>query len=130
MIGSPFIGPGGVATQTLDGLMSNEDKAKLDQQDSTKAVSTQTYSIVDSDHGKTLFFTYAGAVTITCPDSLLSTVHVTCVAEGAATTLAFVAGGTATFVSKDSKTTVTARYGVATLVHKGSNAWFGFGNLE
>ena len=105
-------------------------KTKVDQQDAVKEVATQTYSIIDTDHGKTLFFTYAGAVTITCPQSLASTVHVTCVAEGATTTLAFVAGGTATFVSKDSKTTVTARYGVATLVHKGSNAWFGFGNLE
>ena len=108
--------------------VSNADK--LNQQDATKTVSTQTYTFIDTDHGKTIFFDYAGAVTITCPDSLLSTVHVTCVAEGAATTLAFVAGGTATYASKDSKTTVTARYGVATLVHKGSNDWFGFGNLE
>jgi hypothetical protein len=108
----------------------NPIKTKSEQQDATKTVSTNTYTFLDLDHGKTIFFDYAGAVTITCPDSLLSTVHVTCVAEGAATTLAFVAGGTATFVSKDSKTTVTARYGVATLVHKGGNAWFGFGNLE
>jgi len=108
----------------------NPLKTKSEQQDATKTVSTQTYTFLDTDHGKTIFFDYAGAVTITCPQSLTSTVHVTCVAEGATTTLAFVAGGTATYASKDSKTTVTARYGVATLVHKGSNAWFGFGNLE
>ena len=111
-------------------LLTVANSDKLNQQDATKTVSTQTYTFLDTDHGKTIFFDYAGAVTITCPQSLTSTVHVTCVAEGATTTLAFVAGGTATFVSKDSKTTVTARYGVATLVHKGGNAWFGFGNLE
>jgi len=105
-------------------------KTKVDQQDATNDVATQTYTIQNTDHGKTLFFTYAGAVTITAPQSLADTVHVTCVPVGAATTLAFVAGAGATLNSKGGLLNVTDQYSPATAVHRGSNAWYLFGNLS
>ena len=107
----------------------NPIKTKSEQQDATNDVATQTYTIQNTDHGKTLFFTYAGAVTITCPQSLADTVHVTCVPVGAATTLTFVAGAGATLNSKGGLLNVTDQYSAATLVHRGSNAWYVFGNL-
>jgi len=93
-------------------------------------IATQTYTIQNSDQGKTLFFTYAGAVTITCPQSLADTVHVTCVPVGATTTLTFQGDGTSTVSSKDSALSVADRYGAGTVVHRGSNAWYLFGTLS
>jgi len=93
-------------------------------------IATQTYTIQNSDQGKTLFFTYAGAVTITCPQSLADTVHVTCVPVGATTTLTFQGDGTSTVSSKDSALSVSDRYGAGTVVHRGSNAWYLFGTLS
>ena len=120
---------GSPATGTNAGLMSPSDKIKLDQNNATKDVATQTYTILNTDHGKTLFFTYAGAVTITAPASLTDTVHTTFVPVGAATTLTFVAGVDATLNSKGALYNVTDQSGPATAVHRGSNAWYLFGTL-
>jgi hypothetical protein len=119
----------GLATETADGLMSSEDKAKLDQQDTANDKTGASYEIQASDHGKTLFFTFAGAITITLPASIGDTVHVTCVCVDAAGSLAFTTSGGATVASKGALYNVTDQYGVATAVHRGSNAWYLFGNL-
>jgi hypothetical protein len=108
----------------------NPIKTKSDQNNVAANVATQTYTILNTDHGKTLFFTFAGAVTITAPQSLADTVHVTCVPVDAATTLAFVAGSGATLNSKGGLLNVTDQYSAATLVHRGSNAWYVFGDLS
>jgi hypothetical protein len=108
----------------------NPIKTKSDQNNVSADIATQTYTIQNTDHGKTLFFTYAGAVTITAPQSLADTVHVTCVPVGASTTLAFVAGAGATLNSKGGLLNVTDQYSPATAVHRGSNAWYLFGNLS
>jgi hypothetical protein len=122
-----------IASDQKNGLMSSEDKAKLDQQDSSNDIATETYTIQDTDHGKTLFFTYAGAVTITIPEGMATTVHVTCVVIDVAGSLAFVSEDTVddlvTIDSKGGLTTVTDQFGVATAVHRGSDKWYLFGNL-
>lgn len=107
----------------------NPIKTKSEQQDASNDIATQTYTILLTDHGKTLFFTFAGAITITLPASIGDTVHVTCVCVDAAGSLAFVDDATSTIVSKGSLFSVTDQYGVATAVHRGSNAWYLFGNL-
>jgi hypothetical protein len=108
----------------------NPIKTKSDQNNVSADIATQTYTIQNTDHGKTLFFTYAGAVTITAPQSLADTVHVTCVPVGASTTLAFVAGAGATLNSKGGLLNIADQYSAATAVHRGSNAWYLFGNLS
>jgi hypothetical protein len=126
--GSTLVDDADAATaQSTLGLASTI--TKVAQQDATGDIATQTYTIQLTDHGKTLFFTYAGAVTITLPASIGDTVHVTCVVVDAAGSLAFVDDTTSTIVSKGSLFSVTDQYGVATAVHRGSNAWYLFGNL-
>lgn len=126
--GSTLVDDADAATaQSTLGLSSTI--TKVAQQDATSDIATQTYTIQLTDHGKTLFFTYAGVVTITLPASIGDTVHVTFVCVDAAGSLAFVDDTTSTIVSKGSLFSVTDQYGVATAVHRGSNAWYLFGNL-
>ena len=94
-----------------------------------KDVATQTYTVDATDRGQTIFFTYAGAVTITLPISLPQGLSATFVPVGATTTLTFTTSGGATVSSKGALYNVTDQYGPATAVHRGSNAWYLFGTL-
>jgi hypothetical protein len=120
---------GGTATTSTNGLMSSEDKAKLDQQDTANDKTGATYEIQLTDHGKTLFFTYAGEVTVTLPEGLSETVHVTCIVVDAAGSIVFVNADTGTLDSKGALYSVTDQFGAATVVHRGSDKWYLFGDL-
>lgn len=94
-------------------------------------INTSTYTISDADAGKTLFITYDGNVTITVPTGLTKLMQITFVKSSAVTrTVNFTTSGGATLASKESLLSLVTQYGAATLLHKGSDAFYIFGDLE
>lgn len=96
---------------------------------SQKEVPGTTYTLLDSDEGTWIYFTNAAGCTVTLPHTLTTGFTFTGVRATGAGTITFQGNGTSLLRSTSSELTLLSDEAGATWVFKGSNVWYGFGEL-
>lgn len=106
-----------------DTSLSTAIVSKADK-DLTFFVTGGSYTLQSTDDNK--FIQVSGTSTVTLPNSLSTGFQ--CVIINIGTNTITLSAST-TLYTADSKVTITKQYGAVTVCHKGSNIWYGFGNL-
>ena len=100
---------------------------------SVSAVATNTYILALADQGKILEATHASGCAITVPPESSQNFPVgsqITIVRNTSGSVSFAAGSGVTIRSDSSKFFIATQYSVATLVKRGSNEWYLFGNLS